>query len=574
MECKYCNATLPEDTTLCPFCGKDNAKDLTEAAEQAARDVTEEAQAEVEQAAEAVEDTAEQAAETVENAAEQAAETVENAAEQAAETVENAAEQAAETVENAAEQAAETVENAAEDAQDAVEGAEDAARETAAVIPEAIREEASIPEAPKKKKKTGKVVGIVIGCLVGLLLLAAAGYYGYYAYAHKDERSFTENLKAATDALLGRTPALVGGDDINVKTVYTDQALVAGDARLAAPIAQCGDLTLDNGTFQIYYWMQFYTFMNQYGSYASMYGLDTSLPMSEQDCMLQEGLNWEQLFVESGIDQFKEYGAVYNDAIANGYTLSQEDADNLQSMLDNLETEALNNGYPSADAYIQESFGPGVTMEDYTKFANVYYLSGCYERDLYNQVEYTDEDLAEWYENSGYAEEYGIPMDDTHNVNVRHILIQPETDDEGNATDEAKADAKALAEEILETWKKDPTEDNFASLAQLHSTDSGSAENGGLYEDVYPGQMVEAFNDWCFDPARKTGDTDIVETDYGFHVMYFVSQSDNVQWKVIAQQEYPASRISTMVLELRDKYPTTVCYNNIVLGPVDLESAE
>ncbi len=543
MECKYCNATLPEDTTLCPFCGKDNAKDLTEAAEQAARNVTGEAQAEVEQAAEAVEDTAEQAAETVENAAEQAAETVENAAEQAAETVENAAEQAAETVENAAEQAAETVENAAE-------------------------------QAPKKKKKTGKVVGIVIGCLVGLLLLAAAGYYGYYAYAHKDERSFTENLKAATDALLGRTPALVGGDDINVKTVYTDQALVAGDARLAAPIAQCGDLTLDNGTFQIYYWMQFYTFMNQYGSYASMYGLDTSLPMSEQDCMLQEGLNWEQLFVESGIDQFKEYGAVYNDAIANGYTLSQEDADNLQSMLDNLETEALNNGYPSADAYIQESFGPGVTMESYTKFANVYYLSGCYERDLYNQVEYTDEDLAEWYENSGYAEEYGIPMDDTHNVNVRHILIQPETDDEGNATDEAKADAKALAEEILETWKKDPTEDNFASLAQLHSTDSGSAENGGLYEDVYPGQMVEAFNDWCFDPARKTGDTDIVETDYGFHVMYFVSQSDNVQWKVIAQQEYPASRISTMVLELRDKYPTTVCYNNIVLGPVDLESAE
>ena len=38
--------------------------------------------------------------------------------------------------------------------------------------------------------------------------------------------------------------------------------------------------------------------------------------------------------------------------------------------------------------------------------------------------------------------------------------------------------------------------------------------------------MVVNFNDWCFDSARKTGDTDIVESEYGYHVMYFVGDSD------------------------------------------------
>ena len=38
--------------------------------------------------------------------------------------------------------------------------------------------------------------------------------------------------------------------------------------------------------------------------------------------------------------------------------------------------------------------------------------------------------------------------------------------------------------------------------------------------------MVTAFNDWCFDDSRKAGDTGIVETEYGYHIMYYVGDSD------------------------------------------------
>ena len=113
-------------------------------------------------------------------------------------------------------------------------------------------------------------------------------------------------------------------------------------------------------------------------------------------------------------------------------------------------------------------------------------------------------------------------------VNIRHILQSYEggtTDDYGVVTysdEEKKAAREAI--ELLEKNIKDSgiTEELFADLAKTNSTDPGSASNGGLYENVYPGQMVTEFNDWCFDESRKPGDIGIVETSYGAHLMYFV----------------------------------------------------
>ena len=58
----------------------------------------------------------------------------------------------------------------------------------------------------------------------------------------------------------------------------------------------------------------------------------------------------------------------------------------------------------------------------------------------------------------------------------------------------------------------------------MENSADGSKYVGGLYTQVYQGQMVDAFNDWCFDASRQPGDTGIVETTYGYHVMYFVGQ--------------------------------------------------
>lgn len=103
---------------------------------------------------------------------------------------------------------------------------------------------------------------------------------------------------------------------------------------------------------------------------------------------------------------------------------------------------------------------------------------------------------------------------DYHTVSVRHILV----------------DSEDKANELLQQYNDgEKTEDAFAALAVANSTDS-NASSGGLYTDIYRGQMVSEFEDWCFDPSRQPGDTGIVQTSYGYHVMYFVGQSENPYW--------------------------------------------
>ncbi len=116
--------------------------------------------------------------------------------------------------------------------------------------------------------------------------------------------------------------------------------------------------------------------------------------------------------------------------------------------------------------------------------------------------------------------------------NVRHILKAFEggtTNSSGvkEYTEAEKLAAKTAIEEVQSKWKENGgTEDAFKALVAENSDDSGSTGNGGLYENVYPGQMVTAFEDWCYDEARKEDDSGIIETEYGYHLMYFVGDSD------------------------------------------------
>ncbi|MCR5135714.1 MAG: peptidylprolyl isomerase, partial [Oscillospiraceae bacterium] len=131
-------------------------------------------------------------------------------------------------------------------------------------------------------------------------------------------------------------------------------------------------------------------------------------------------------------------------------------------------------------------------------------------------------------EASGYTVVLYLDRNDNHypTANVRHILIKAEADEEGNYTDEAKEAAKARAEEILAEFEAgEKTEDSFAELAEQYSEDEGSNTNGGLYENIYQGQMVPEFNDFCFG-GHEPGDTGIVYGESGsyagYHVIYYV----------------------------------------------------
>ena len=135
--------------------------------------------------------------------------------------------------------------------------------------------------------------------------------------------------------------------------------------------------------------------------------------------------------------------------------------------------------------------------------------------------------------NGYYVVRFGGVNDNTFKLkNVRHLLVQYEggtTDKNGNKiySDTEKAAAKLEAEKLLEEFKGGKmTELDFIAMAKKHSDDTGSKEEGGLYEDIYPGQMVTEFEEWCYDESRKAGDYGLVQTSYGWHIMYYVGESE------------------------------------------------
>lgn len=131
--------------------------------------------------------------------------------------------------------------------------------------------------------------------------------------------------------------------------------------------------------------------------------------------------------------------------------------------------------------------------------------------------------------------------DDTYQpVSVRHVLVgldktevDPTTGENKKTPLRSKEEALKLAEDYLDSWVKGGAkEDAFIKLANEKSDDPGSSDNGGLYEDVTKtSNYVEPFLNWCFEQGRKVGDYGIVETDYGYHIMYMSKIPETTIWQ-------------------------------------------
>lgn len=400
-----------------------------------------------------------------------------------------------------------------------------------------------------------------------------------------------------------------------------------------------GDKSYTPAEVNYYYANEYHNFVNNYGSYASLFGLDTSSGLSgldKQSCgMLSEG-SWRDYFLqgaESDIVQIKAYGDY---AAANGISLDADEVAEIDEQLASISDQAKSLGYASANNLFAVNYGNGVN----TAIVRAAYLDSSLASKVYSTVydslTYSDEELEEYYQSLGGTKDYfdylvytvnaaveegadapsetalaearadaeavlnayldGADIEDvterfevavdsqfegsvptTHSEvagssvdsaysewlldsarkagdaavldgesasyvvlflnrednhyatqNVRHILVKAEASEDGTYSDEAKAAALAKAEEILAEFEAgEKTEDSFAALANEYSEDTGSNTTGGLYENIYRGQMVEGFEDFCF-ADHKAGDTGIVYGESGsyagYHVMYYVGE--------------------------------------------------
>ena len=413
------------------------------------------------------------------------------------------------------------------------------------------------PEKPEKseKRKTGWLLG---GAIAVLVIIIALLVVKIVRDSQKPETLPAENGEAVVDttdsAQDGSSDSSGESSEIQLNGVsYTVTAEELTDEVLGRVVAVSGDLELTNRDLPIYYWQQYISFANTYGMYLS-YLMDTSLPLDQQ--MYDEDNTWQQMFLDAGLNMFQYHAAAAQEAEKNGFTLSEESEQTIAELPASLQSAAETYGYESADAYLQTTFGPSVTVESYTAFLRRALLATEYLNSLVEAEQPTDAEVSQYYDdNAASYEENRVEKIDKPMVNVRHILIEPEAAEDGTISDEAWTAAEKTANDILDQWLAgDATEESFANIANERSSDPGSNTNGGLYEDVYPGQMVETFNDWCFADGRQPGDYGIVKTDYGYHIMFFVGVGDEVYWFKTAKEDLLSDRSIEIEDEISAKY--------------------
>jgi len=101
-----------------------------------------------------------------------------------------------------------------------------------------------------------------------------------------------------------------------------------------------------------------------------------------------------------------------------------------------------------------------------------------------------------------------------YEVRVQHILIRVDR----NASNDAVERAKKRLLEIRNQLLRDPSAENFATLASSDSQDDGTKENGGDLGYLTALQVVYEFENAAYN--TNVGEiSDIFRTDFGFHIL-------------------------------------------------------
>ena len=339
---------------------------------------------------------------------------------------------------------------------------------------------------------------------------------------------------------------------IRVHVLKNQQNLAERDTALTV-----GGVAYSSEVVTLYYADQYYSVLDRYGENTIFYGLDPSLgieSLAEQYCESAADGTWRGLFLGAAEQSIQQTQALCDYAAENGIKLSEEDYDSIKIQVDALDRNAEDLGIDTAEAFLAEYYGEGITLEMYREFLERTILANK-AYDVYAEsLSYTEEEIAEHYSELEYeAGENDYPV-----TSMRHILIMAEADENGEYSDAAIAAAHEKAVQIYTEWAaREKSESSFAELANAYSEDSGSNTNGGLYENIYQGQMVDGINEWLFSSARTAGDTAVIDNDgsyVGTHVVYFIGYGEQYS-SILSREDLVTNDITAWMTDLTEDYP-------------------
>jgi len=232
------------------------------------------------------------------------------------------------------------------------------------------------------------------------------------------------------------------------------------------------------------------------------------------------GETWEEMFLTRIADTY----ILRDEAVKNGVALTEEMLEELSYVEEDVKAVAEESGI-TVDELLAAYYGEKVTFDVYWKiqedsmYANAYYqhMMTTFEEDSYMK-----EELLIFFEEN---KEYLAPT--LYVPTVRHILIESVE----AATEEEDAAAQEKAQEVLERLQNG--EDMETVGTEL--TESGVALEAAEYSLTLDINFVPEFEEWAYDEARQPDDLGIVKTSYGYHVMKYISLSEEEDFTILEE---------------------------------------
>lgn len=236
-----------------------------------------------------------------------------------------------------------------------------------------------------------------------------------------------------------------------------------------------------------------------------------------------------QELTKEEFDDAKDYAKEEYEKYVSYYNAQEADFD-----------ELILNYYPSVDAF------KTALESDYKKQKAV-------EKFLKRSL--TDEEIETYYE-----KEIEAPM------TVRHILIIPDITDGMSEEEKGKAEDTAYAT-ALDLIKQLNDGADFATLAQTYSEDTGTAKNGGLFENFEKETTDAAFWQAAYNLENNEITQTPVESSYGYHIIQKVSSGEKpslenslekIEKTLVAKKMTLDNAIDIYLVQLRESYNMTI----------------
>lgn len=358
-----------------------------------------------------------------------------------------------------------------------------------------------------------------------------------------------------------------------------------------------GDHDISRLEYNYYFNNVYSNYLNMYGSYVSMMGLDTTVDLDEQTYPGNENMTWKDYFDQSAVAQIQQIKAMADEARENGF--EYDPSEDMAAYETEIAAQAESASVSESDYYTL-MYGDYATPSRIEKFVEENLLASAYYNQLVEENQPAEDEITAYYEENKNTYD---------TVTYRSFYFEVETDaEEETASEETTAEETTTVEETTaeETTAAETTEaeaetetaseeetgmtdeeiaaamdelevqanemasrleagEDFEDLCVEYANEKqkdtyGGEEDGSLTENgsYYGAPSVAA--DWLFDESRQEGDITVLESEsmHRYYVVQFISRQNDEEATNEAIGNLLASQtVSEHVMEIAETYTVT-----------------